>query len=315
MIHYDPSASLIIPIYNSVFWLQRCLDSVMVQSFHGSLEIILVDDGSSDGSGAICDEYAARDSRIKVFHTSNQGASLARRFGLEQASGEYVTFVDSDDFVASNYVSTLYELLQKNNVNISACGVHRLKSSDEIMPEAVDGVTSVLEREELFRRFFKYEFWGFWGGMYLREELLDIDFPKSTLSEDYFVKAHLFQKEQRMAYTSAPLYYYEIHEGSLSHQRLSKKAFEEFDNVKGVYDFVTKEMPDFTDYALSNAVETTVKLLRLMLNDVSGAFLSEKQMLQDFLRTHRKEIAFCSPLNNKVKLLALLGSVRSLRWQ
>ena len=309
MIHNDPSASLIIPIYNSIFWLQRCLDSVMEQSFHGSLEIILVDDGSADGSGAICDEYAARDTRIKVFHTENRGASLARRFGLEQAGGEYVTFVDSDDHVAPNYVSTLYEVLQKHNVNISACCVRRFKSSAEIKPEAVGGVTSVLEKDELLRRFFKYEFWGLWGGMYLRKYLLDINFPEATISEDYYVKAKLFQKEPRMAYTTAPLYYYEYHENSLSHQPLSKKAFEEFENVKGVFDFVVKEMPDFTDYALSNVVETVVKLLRLIKKDTSASFLSEKRMLQEFLIAHKKEIAFCSPLNNKVKLLALWRSV------
>lgn len=302
--------SIIIPVFNAKFYLKRCYDSLLSQDVGTELEIILVDDGSTDGSGDVCDELARNDGRITVLHIENRGASLARRLGLEKAKGDYVTFVDSDDFVAPNYVSTLYELLQRNNINISACGVRRLKSSDELKSETVVSVTRVLERDELFRRFFKYEFWGFGGGMYLRRQLLDIDFPKSTLSEDYYVKARLFQKEQRMVYTSAPLYYYEHHENSLSHQRLSKKAFEEFDNVKGVYDFVVKEMPDYTDYALSNVVETAVKLLRLTKNDLNGAFFGEKETLRGFLKTHRKEIVFCSPLNKKVKKLALWESVQ-----
>lgn len=302
--------SVIIPVYNSEPYITRCVESVLSQSFSGEIEVLLIDDGSTDGSGKMCDELARNDDRISVFHTENRGASLARRLGLDKAKGEYVTFVDSDDYVAPNYVSTLFELLQRNNVNISACGVRRLKSSGELKPETIDGETMVLEKDALFRRFFKYEFWSFWGGMYLRKQLLDIDFPKSTLSEDYYVKARLFQKEQRMVYTSAPLYYYEHHENSLSHQRLSTKAFEEFDNVKGVYDFVVKEMPDYTDFAFSNVVETAVKLLRLSKNDLNGAFFVEKQMLQDYLNNHRKEIVFCSPLNKKVKILALWESVR-----
>ena len=236
--------SVIIPVYNSESYLTRCVESVLSQSFSGEIEVLLIDDGSTDRSGDLCDELAQDDSRITVFHTENRGASLARRLGLEKAKGELVTFVDSDDYVAPNYVSTLYELLQKNNVNISACGVWRLEFSGEPKPETVGGETMVLERDALFRRFFKYEFWGFWGGMYLLRQLLDIVFPKPTLSEDYFVKAHLFQKEQRMAYTSAPLYYYEHHEKSLSHQRLTKKTFDEFENVKSVLDFTSAQMPE-----------------------------------------------------------------------
>ncbi len=274
------------------------------------MEIVLVDDGSTDSSGEICDEYATHNATIRVFHTNNQGASLARRFGLEQAYGKYVTFVDSDDFVEPNYVSTLYDLLQQNGVSISACGVRRGRAMEDMRPETLVGETKVLEKNELLRRFFKYEFWGFWGGMYFRNSLINIDFPRSTVSEDYYVKAKLFQMEQRMAYTPAPLYHHEYHENSLSHQRLSKKAFEEFDNVKSVYAFVVKEMPDFAEYALSNVVETIMKLLRLTKSDISGDYADEKNILHTFLRTHRKEIVFCSPLNKKVKILAVLESMQ-----
>ena len=300
--------SVIIPVYNSESYLTRCVESVLSQSFSGEIEVLLIDDGSTDRSGDLCDELAQDDSRITVFHTENRGASLARRLGLEKAKGELVTFVDSDDYVAPNYVSTLYELLQKNNVNISACGVWRLEFSGEPKPETVGGETMVLERDALFRRFFKYEFWGFWGGMYLRRQLLDIVFPKPTLSEDYFVKAHLFQKEQRMAYTSAPLYYYEHHENSLSHQRLTKKTFDEFENVKSVLDFTSAQMPEYRDFALSNATETAVKLL-LASRNRKAEFHCQRKELSSFLAENRFEIISCRPLLYKTRLLAFLHSL------
>ena len=112
--------SVIIPIYNVSEFLPRCIDSVLKQTY-SNLEIILVDDGSTDGSARICDKYAESDSRVKAFHKTNGGLSSSRNYGLEHASGAWIAFIDSDDWVSPDFISTLYELAQSHNADISYC--------------------------------------------------------------------------------------------------------------------------------------------------------------------------------------------------
>lgn len=119
-----PLVTIIVPVYNVRAYVGECIESLLNQTYT-NLEIILVDDGSTDGSEAVCDEYAKKDSRIRVIHQENQGPAAARNAGLDHASGEYVTFVDSDDVVASVFVEKLYKLLKKYHADIAACGYVR----------------------------------------------------------------------------------------------------------------------------------------------------------------------------------------------
>ena len=114
----QPLISIIVPIYNVEKYLRRCVDSILCQSYH-NLEVWLVDDGSPDGCPAICDEYAGKDKRVKVIHKKNGGLSDARNVAIDVATGEYICFVDSDDYVASTYVETLYALIDKYQTKVS----------------------------------------------------------------------------------------------------------------------------------------------------------------------------------------------------
>ena len=105
-----PLISIIVPVYNAAPYLERCFQCLRKQSY-ANLEFVLVDDGSSDESGKMCDQIAAEDSRFKVLHIANGGASLARKLGLEQATGEFVSFIDSDDYIADDYIEQLYSLM------------------------------------------------------------------------------------------------------------------------------------------------------------------------------------------------------------
>lgn len=291
--------SIIIPVFNSELWLGRCLDSVISQRFTEHFEIILVDDGSTDGCGAICDAYAKRFSNITVFHTDNQGASLARKYGLEKALGKYVTFIDSDDYVKDGYLETLYKLAVETDCSITACAVEGSVGGSESREPYI------LTYDELMPRFFKYEFWGLVAKLYKRDLFDGILFPSATLSEDYVVMAHLFEKERLLAYSPMALYVYDHHLASLSHTPLSKKAFEEFDNVKAVLDFTSVRMPEYRDYALSNATETAIKLL-VASRKQPQTYSQQRKELKLFLAQNRREIHSCKPLNRKVAFLALL---------
>ena len=119
----DILVSVILPVYNVEKYLIKCLDSVIRQTYQ-KLEIILVDDGSTDSSGKICDEYANKDGRIKVFHKKNGGLSDARNYGIERSTGEYLAFIDSDDYVDDDYIEFLMNLTESGKYKISLCSLH-----------------------------------------------------------------------------------------------------------------------------------------------------------------------------------------------
>ena len=113
-----PLISIIVPVYNVEAYLAKCVDSILAQTYT-NLEIILVNDGSSDGCGRICDEYAKQDKRIKVIHKQNGGLSDARNVAIDVATGEFITFIDSDDYVTDDYIMTLYSLIEKYECKVS----------------------------------------------------------------------------------------------------------------------------------------------------------------------------------------------------
>lgn len=301
--------SLIIPVYNAEQYLTRCLDSVLAQDY-APIEIVLIDDGSTDGSGKICDDYGARHNNIHVLHISNGGASLARKKGIEIAQGEYMTFVDSDDYVATNYVSTMYDLTEKYGTKICACGVKRVNVNEKAKDSAnVSVEDQLLSFEELMPRFFKYEYWGFGGGLYHRSVFEGLTFPKATLSEDYYVKTQIFCRERQMAVTNALLYFYEYHPTSLSHTTISERAFEEFDNVKVVYGYTKIHCPEYSDYALSNVVETVVKLYNIGKKADVSQYAEKYDKIYTFLKENKMKIWSLKILNRHVQLMAMGYSI------
>lgn len=302
-----PLISIVVPVYNASVYLERCFRCLREQSYQ-ALEFVLVNDGSTDKSGEMCDQIAAKDGRFKVFHIKNGGASLARKYGLERTKGEFVSFMDCDDCVDSRYIEQLFELIQTYGTNISACRVQRIFNESEI-PAQIEGEQCLLRFEELMPRFFKYEFWGFPAKLYKRNIFGEVAFPSATLSEDYYVMSQLFLQERDMAYTDVPLYYYEYHEGSLSHLKLSKRAFEEFENVKAVYEMMQAQAPQYAEMALSNVVETCLKLLSMNHRESSQKYKEFATPLRQFLRSHIIKILRTNAIYWKLKVLAMMWGI------
>lgn len=281
-----PLISVIIPVYNSGRYLERCLRSIIEQSY-ANLEIIVVNDGSTDGSLDIIDRFAKSDNRLLVFTTKNQGASLARKFGLDQAKGEYVTFVDSDDYVEMRYVESLYEMLNRNICDISSCGTKGKTYSLESVRDITSSLGRVIEEDELFSRFFKYEFWGFWGKLYKRSLFENIIFPKATLCEDYFVMCQLFYRIRKMSYTSEEMYCWNLNYESLSHAGVQKNYFDEFENVSAVYYYVKNKLPRYKRMAQNIVIESCVKILDLTNGkEKKSEILHQRKEVKEFLRSH-----------------------------
>jgi len=248
--------SVIVPIYNVEPYLSRCVDSILDQTYT-NLEIILVNDGSPDNCGKICNEYALADPRIKVIHKENGGLSDARNVALDEMNGEYVTFIDSDDFVEPNYVEILYNLARKYNVQLSISNFlhyYEEKGAEKANPQRIEN--STLSSEKAVETMFyqdKFET-SAWGKLY-KKELFgnDIRYPKGLLYEDLPTTYKLILRAKEIAYTNQHTYYYRIRNDSIQWAPFNQKKLD----ILKVADIMT--------YDIMNNSTTLLKPLKCRL--------------------------------------------------
>lgn len=210
-----PLISVVVPVYKVKDYLGRCLDSILAQSFT-SFDLIVVDDGSPDECGEICDKYAAKDNRVIVIHQKNQGLAEARNVGIEWAlknsDSEWITFIDSDDWIHVDYLKLLYDATQKYNVELSICNCIKTSSFsvEKFMPAKE---VKIFEPEDFwcFR-----QYGGAWAKLYKKEHFAEIRYPKGLLYEDIFVTYRLYFMQKKIAYLEAPLYNYFIRDDSIT---------------------------------------------------------------------------------------------------
>jgi len=217
--------SVIVPVYNVSAYLCECIDSILAQTYQ-RLEIILVDDGSTDGSGEICDGYAIRDSRIRVIHQGNQGLSAARNKGYEVSNGKYIAFVDADDTVYSTYIEGLYRLIKEHNAQIAVCAYTRIPDELGTGADAVCKLSSKKMLREWHGKRKSIETVA-WNKLYNRrifEEFRNCKiFPEGKNHEDIYT-SHLFADiAETIAITTQKLYYYRRRDNSIS-RTYSKEA-------------------------------------------------------------------------------------------
>ncbi len=209
--------SVIVPVYNVEKYLGRCVDSILAQTYK-NIEIILVDDGSTDGSGKICDEYGEKFPQIKVVHQENQGLGGARNTGLLHATGEYVGFIDSDDWIAEETYETLLGALQENGCEVAACG--RVIADGEGKEKQVfcADEPTLLEGEQIIARYLMQEGMNMSAcdKLFKRELFEGITFPLYYVSEDVLPIYRLLKKTKRLILTGKPFYYYFTRPNSLS---------------------------------------------------------------------------------------------------
>lgn len=222
--------SVIVPIYNVQDYLRRCLNSILGQTYC-NLEILLIDDGSTDESGSIADEYAEKDSRVQVVHTEHYGVSAARNCGMGRARGEYFAFVDSDDYVLDNFLERLYDLSQEYDAQISVCDYVRSKK-DKFSLNEYEGKVECLSSEEWLSEWHgkrkKLET-VVWNKLYHKdifEKEAEI-FPVGQIHEDVQTEHLLIAKCEKVVFTTEKLYVYLQRENSLTHRKISQKDMQD----------------------------------------------------------------------------------------
>ena len=209
----NPMISIIVPVYNTRQYLSNCIESILSQNF-SNYELLLIDDGSKDGSGAICDEYAKKDTRIRVFHKENGGVSSARNLGLDHASGEWIYFVDSDDQVLPGGLQTMVDFIS-DDVDIVLGGYKRYDESGHVVYEIDDRVVCIMDKKEtlstLYERHEKYYNYLCYGCIrLLRNKIIqkhNLRFDTSLrIKEDtLFLTQYICRSNGKTRYTTTPV--------------------------------------------------------------------------------------------------------------
>lgn len=236
--------SVIIPVYNVENYIRYCLDSVIKQTYK-NLEIIIVDDGTKDSSGKIADEYASKDSRIKVIHKENEGVSKARNVALDIAKGKYIAFLDSDDVISLNFYQYLYNLIKQDDYDIAECEFLRILSSE------ISSVEKILENENKDKNVkikietsqnTLYDFYGryekpyinkvvVWNKLYKRKIFDNIRYPEGQLFEDEAIMFKILSKINKMISSSKKMYgYIQSNNSAMRKETVNQKQIE--DNLR-----------------------------------------------------------------------------------
>lgn len=241
--------SIIIPVYNSELFLNRCLNSIIIQTY-SDIEVILVDDGSTDTSLDICNFYARKDSRIKVISKKNEGAGIARNTGLKIAKGDYIGFVDSDDYIEPSMYEKMYSSALKNNADIVQCGYRKVDDSGNIIIKSGYRDLIINNPESCFIEYCKQNNIDNYSPckIYRKDLIKDIYFGNLSYSEDAYFIIQAFMRCKKLVVISSELYYYVQTVGSACRRPYNAK-FE--DTVKAgeyMYELTLKCYPHLAYY-------------------------------------------------------------------
>ncbi len=230
--------SIVVPIYKVEKYIKKCIDSIIKQTYK-NLEIILVDDGSPDECGKICDEYAQKDKRIKVIHKENGGLSDARNMGIDISTGKYICFVDSDDYIDDKYIELLYDAIRENNVEIAQCGIKKI-TEDEVLIEDIGYKENNLKNGKQMLKDLYITNWEniiVWNKMYLAKLFDDIRFPKGKIHEDEYTTYKILYKANKIAILKDCLYNYRQNIESITGKKFNIKRLDGLEALNKRLDF------------------------------------------------------------------------------
>lgn len=316
---YLPLISVIIPVYNVAKVLERCVNSVCKQSYP-NLEIILVDDGSTDLGGAFCDVFAKRDQRIKVIHQANQGLSVARNAGLKIAKGKWITFVDSDDTIRPEMIDILHKMCYTYKVKMSICGFFEVRNEGEGSLSRKPVEEKVLTTAECLKAMLCEE--GFtmsaWGKLYARELFDLVKFPERRLYEDVGTTYKLVLQCDQIAISSAREYNYYQNDNSITKQSFNLHKLDLIDLTDQMCDDLSqwgktqspKEQKILEDLTKKRRMHARFSILRQIVMLEDGHNIDDKSLkhaqnnVVKYLRQHKNDV-LKNPLATRRDKLAM----------
>lgn len=297
--------SIIVPIYKVENYLEKTIKSLLNQSYR-KIEIILVDDGSPDNCPQICDKYKLEDKRVKVIHKKNGGLSDARNVGIKNATGKYITFVDSDDEIENDYIEYLYYLISKYNTLISITP-HKKIENGKIKNEGEGFVEEKLSQREAFKRLLLNQ--GFsvssCGKLYNAKLFEKVEFPIGKLCEDNGTTYKLFDKCDCIAYGNKPKYCYIIRNESITTSKFNKRKMDLIELTDQMCNYIVKEYPELSDCVMHRKIESRFAVLRQMVFSKEYYNSTEMMQLIKYIKINKKVI-MKNPYSSKRDKIALI---------
>lgn len=297
--------SIIIPVYNVAPFLKRCLDSVVCQTYH-NIEIILIDDGSTDESPKICDEYAIQYDTIKVIHKPNGGVSSARNLGIEISKGDYIIFIDSDDTVQSDYVEVMYRNAVQYNAPISCCILDVVEIDGTKRPPR-EGRTGLYTKREILCKYFDNQFikdqmYGPYNKLIKKTSLKKIRFKPYKMGEDILFVFELLQESDNVYIDKYVGYHYLHREGSAMTSAFSSKRLDYIFAGEEMYK-ISCEKTSFVSHKIETWLfnHILVTLRQIYINNMTNLF-------EDFYKKKKKYL-----LDNR-RLFKTLNNMRKLDY-
>lgn len=316
-----PLVSIIVPVYNVESYLPQCIESILAQTYE-NLEIILVDDGSADSSGRICEEYADRDTRIQTIHNPNEGLAAARNQGLEVARGVYCSFVDSDDYIARDCIAYLYDMAIENNAQIAVCGYQKVYGggSGNVLAENVLGRSKKKKAVGVYDTFSALSALLYqggiiasaWGRLFRRKLFSEIRFPKGRQHEDVAVMYQLFDRAEKIVVGSEKKYFYLQRPGSIIHSAFDQRRMDYIVSTQECIEYMQGRYPELVNAAVSRHFSACFELLASMppANAGMGNGNAYRKLAQE-IKKHRKTV-LCDRNARLVNRLAAAGSYISI---
>lgn len=258
--------SIIIPIYNVEKYLEECIESVISQTYR-NLEIILVDDGSTDRCLEICKKYEKKDNRIKVIHQENAGVSVARNIGIDFSTGQYIGFVDSDDFIEKDMYEELYQDLNVEKADIAGCDYYIYDTCKSTKSDILTKTKSVMKTEEALIKMNQLRGFGVgvWNKLYKRELFNGIRFPIGKRGEDWFIIYKIIEKSKKIVYNPIAKYYYRQREESYT--KSNKVDWWGLEAATEVLEFIKRKYPKAVISARFAYINANLEIYNQMLKN------------------------------------------------
>jgi Glycosyltransferases involved in cell wall biogenesis len=301
--------SVIVPVYRVEPYLRKCIDSICNQTFR-NLEIILINDGSPDSCGDICEEYAKKDERIIVIHKENGGLSDARNAGIPYATGDYIIFIDSDDYMELDMLAYLYSNIQKFHADVSTCRAFDVYDSQIQAPEFAEEIVACNAEE-----FYAYILRGtkvcgeIWNKLFKKETIEGLSFPKGKLYEDIFFTADFVQNIKVACVGTSPKYYYIHRADSITGKPYRRQIIDIIDGYEKTYQVVCKLFPKLREEADCLRIWSRFIVLDKMLVEENYKSIPEYKEIVTFLKVHTKAILHNQYFNKKRKVASMLLSI------
>lgn len=298
--------SIIVPVYNVEQYLEKCVNSIINQTYK-NLEIILVDDGATDSSGKLCDELAKIDNRIKVYHKENGGLSDARNYGVERATGEYIGFVDSDDYIDAEMYEKLYEAIKKENVDVAECNLKIIyPEREELFTE--QNYYNVCTKQEYLEEYLKIEkiFGSVWTKLISRKIAKELLFPKGKLYEDTYYAYDLINVANSFVLIDSPSYNYLMRENSITNSKFNPRIFDLIEIVEKFHKTTYKNYPGLKEAADCRKMYAYFSVLNsILLEDEFKNNLYYAQII-NYFKENYKAILKNKYINRNRKLSVIL---------